>query len=331
MRDRLGRMIDYVRISVTDRCNLRCVYCMPENGVQLQRKEEILTFDEIVRVCRLFASMGIRFIRLTGGEPLIRYQITDLIQQIKAVDGIEKVTLTTNGVLLADMADALIESGIDGINVSLDSMDREQFQAITRYDMLSRVLQGIDLMSEKEIPIKINCVTICQGKGHERAEDEERLIKVAELAKDRAIDVRMIELMPIGYGVNYQFIEEDRIRQLLQERYGMLQPFEEICGNGPGTYYTIDGFVGRIGFISAISHKFCNSCNRIRLTSQGFLKSCLQYDIGTDLRGLLRNGGTDQEIEMAIHQSIMMKPEGHRFWQTAVDQTEHACMSQIGG
>lgn len=331
MLDALGRNIDYVRISVTDRCNLRCIYCMPENGMQMSRHEDLLTYDEIARVCRIFASMGIRYIRITGGEPLVRRDITELIHDIKSVDGIEKVTLTTNGILLEQMLPELKRSGLDGVNVSLDSVDRGTYAEMTRCDMLPKVLSGIDAALAYDVPLKINCVSMRRSKGRERQDAVERLLQVAELARERMIDVRFIELMPIGYGKELDYFGEEEIKQFLEERFGTLRVDEKVRGNGPGHYYTIDDFSGKIGFISAMSHKFCDSCNRVRLTSQGYLKSCLQYHIGTDLRELLRNGSGDDEIAEAARQAILNKPAGHRFRQALVEKEERSCMSQIGG
>lgn len=331
MLDAMGREIDYLRISVTDRCNLRCVYCMPENGIQMSKHEDILTYDEIKRLCIIFSSMGVKYIRITGGEPLVRRNITELIKEIKAVKGIEKVTLTTNGVLLESLLPKLYESGIDGINVSLDSMDRETYAKMTRCDVLPQVLNGIKCAYDMKIPLKINCVSMQKVKGSSGLEDAERILQVAEYAKNHTVDIRFIELMPIGYGKESEFLSEDEIKRMLESKYGVLTCDEKIRGNGPGHYYSIDGFAGRIGFISAMSHKFCDSCNRVRLTSQGYLKSCLQYNIGTDLRELLRNQGTDEEIEAAARLAIQNKPAGHQFRETVIEKAECSCMSQIGG
>ncbi|MDO5573654.1 MAG: GTP 3',8-cyclase MoaA [bacterium] len=331
MLDALGREIDYVRISVTDRCNLRCIYCMPEDGIQMMRHEDILTYDEIVRVCRIFAAMGIKYIRITGGEPLVRRDIIRLLKSIKAVKGIEKVTLTTNGVLLSGMIQDLKDSDIDGINISLDSLDRETYAHMTRYDCLQQVIEGIDEALRLQIPVKINCVSMRDQAGNGVLDAAERIRQVAELARDRKMDVRFIELMPIGYGKQYGYLPEDEIKDILSERFGILTEDDESRGNGPGHYYTLAGFAGKIGFISAMSHQFCQTCNRVRLTSQGYLKSCLQYNIGTDLREKLRSNGRDEEIEALIRQAILDKPEKHQFREAVTDQAERSCMSQIGG
>ncbi len=331
MLDALGRTIDYVRISVTDRCNLRCVYCMPEDGIRMSRHEDILTYDEITRVCRIFASMGIKYIRITGGEPLVRRDITELIRDIKAVEGIERVTLTTNGVLLDRLLPELKRGGIDGINVSLDSMDQQAYAAITRCDALQQVLTGIDAAMRLQVPLKINCVSMRGDGSHIGQDTKDRILQVAELARERAVDVRFIELMPIGYGKELDYLSEEEIKGILGQHFGVLSEDAGMRGNGPGHYYTLEGFAGRIGFISAMSHKFCDACNRVRLTSQGYLKSCLQYNIGTDLRALLRDRSTDEAIAAAVRQAILDKPAGHQFREVLVEKAERSCMSQIGG
>ena len=331
MLDASGREIDYVRISVTDRCNLRCIYCMPEDGIQMMQHEDILTYDEIVRVCRIFAVMGIKYIRLTGGEPLVRRDMLRLIKSIKAVEGIEKVTLTTNGVLLSGMIQDLKDSGIDGINISLDSLDRETYTHMTRYDCLQQVMEGINEALRLQIPVKINCVSMRDQAENGIQNAADRILQVAELARDRKMDVRFIELMPIGHGKQYGYLPEDEIKDILSKRFGMLTEDDEYRGNGPGHYYRLEGFAGRIGFISAMSHQFCQTCNRVRLTSQGYLKSCLQYNVGTDLREKLRSNSTDEEIAASIRQAILEKPEKHQFRETVIDQAERSGMSQIGG
>ena len=324
MIDAQGRTIDYVRISVTDRCNLRCVYCMPENGIPMATHEELLSFEEIERLCRIFAEVGIRKVKLTGGEPLVRKDFVELVRKIKAIDGIEKVTLTTNGVLLEEKMEELASAGINGINISLDTLNPKIFEEITRRDVFSEVYRGIQkALSYPDISLKLNCLPL--------GLEQQNLEEIAGLAKDNRIHVRFIEVMPIGQGKNYKFLSETQIIEMLEKKYGEMVPFEEKLGYGPGHYYSIEGFQGKIGFISAISHKFCGSCNRIRLTAEGYLKSCLQYDTGRDLRKLLRTGATDEVIKEAIVQGIEEKPIEHIFLSGHIDQEEHHTMSQIGG
>lgn len=334
MQDTYERKIDYVRISITDRCNLRCVYCMPEEGVTSVPHTKILRYDEIVHLCQIFASLGVTKIKLTGGEPLVRKNIQALISDIKAVEGIQKVTLTTNGILLEELADALVVAGIDAVNVSLDTLDAEHFSAITRGGDVERVRNGImKMLSHPEVPLKVNCVP--------NDISDEEIIEVARLAKENQIHVRFIELMPIGTGKELiqehkeVYDQETRIKHLLEKEFGILKFYNQVLGNGPSQYWSIEGFQGKIGFISAISHKFCDQCNRVRVTAEGYLKTCLQYEVGEDLFPLLREGGTDEEIEMLIRKAISRKPKAHEFLEEEIQkghgEKEHKSMSQIGG
>lgn len=325
MIDGYGRIIDYVRISITDRCNLRCVYCMPEDGVEVVSHSEILSFDEICRLAEIFVEMGIRKIKLTGGEPFARLGVPKLTKQLKAIPGIEQVTLTTNGVQLAQQMDALAEAGIDGINLSLDTKNPEIFSQITRRDSFGKVMEGFEKALEyPQIPLKINCVPMgIPGQD---------IIGLAEFAKDYPVHVRYIEMMPIGLGKQYEGSTEDEILSELQKKYGEYKKFDGTLGNGPGHYYEFPGFAGKIGFISAVSHKFCDSCNRVRLTAQGYLKTCLQYDVGVDLKHLLREGASREEILHAAQDAIRRKPASHRFAQQQPEEHgEMKMMSQIGG
>ena len=324
LKDSFGRNIDYLRLSITDRCNLRCVYCMPEEGVEMITHTDVLRYDEMIRICRLMAELGMKKIKVTGGEPLARKGVESLIRDLKQMDGIEKVTLTTNGVELAGKISALHEAGVDGINISLDTLDRELFREITRRDVLEKVLEGIDaVLQYPDIPLKINCVPM--GK------EEQDLVKLAGLAKDKMLHVRFIEMMPIGTGKDYCFLSEGDIRRQLEAVYGPMKPYKKVQGNGPCQYYELEGFQGKIGFISAISHKFCDECNRIRLTSQGFLKTCLQYNKGKDLRTLMREGASDEVIKAAIMEAIEAKPRAHQFHDAQIVEENSMGMSQIGG
>ena len=326
MIDRCGRNIDYLRISVTDRCNLRCIYCMPEEGIRLTGRENILQEPEIIRVCRVMAELGIKKIKITGGEPLVRPRMPGLIHQIKAIPGIEKVTLTTNGILLKKQMKELAEAGLDSLNISLDTLDREGSLKITRRDLLDDTLAGIkEAMKYPNVQLKINCVPL--------GIEEQNLCEIAQFAHKYPVLVRFIEMMRIGYGSYFTGMSQENIVCLLEEKFGILSPYEGLpLGNGPCKYYTVDGFQGKIGFISAISHKFCSECNRIRLTSQGYLKTCLQYTAGRDLREALRNDGTDEELKEIIKAALSEKPDGHHFREKVkADDTESLCMSQIGG
>lgn len=326
MIDGFGRNIDYIRISVTDRCNLRCVYCMPEEGIESIPHQEILRFQEIVRVCRIMAANGIHKVKLTGGEPLVRRRITELIRELKEIPGIDNVTITTNGVLLEEMYDDLVDAGIDAITVSLDTLDPDMYRQIARRDEAARVRRGIDAALKKgRVPLKINCVPVM-------GMEKQQLVDIARLAKDRRVHVRFIEMMPIGMGSQFPFVREDELRQQLERELGTFTPCNDVPGNGPCHYFAVDGFLGRIGFISAVSHKFCSECNRIRLTADGFLKTCLQYDCGVELKPLLRSGGSDEELERAIRSALEEKPLGHNFGGSVnADERELRTMSQIGG
>lgn len=324
MKDGYGRVIDYVRVSVTDRCNLRCVYCMPEDGVQSLPHKAILTYDEIERICRVMAKLGVKKIKLTGGEPLVRKDLPELVRAIKVLPGIEKVTITTNGVLLAEQMDSLAAAGIDAVNISMDTTDPELFARVTRIGRIDAVMNGLKAaLAYPEIPVKINCVPVTSEK--------ENFVNMARLAKDYPVHVRFIEIMPIGYGKQFEFHKEASIRAVLEKEFGEFTPCREVLGNGPCHYYNVEGFQGKIGFISSISHKFCEQCNRVRLTAEGFLKTCLQYETGHDLRAVLRGGGSDEELKTVICETIAGKPISHNFNEEKIAPEECRSMSQIGG
>jgi cyclic pyranopterin phosphate synthase len=324
MIDQYGRTIDYLRISLTDRCNLRCTYCMPEEGIQQVSHEEILTYDEIVRICRCMTTLGIRHIRLTGGEPLVRKNCETLVAMLKALPGIETVAMTTNGLLLKDRIEALTEAGLDAVNISLDTLNPEQFHRITRRDRLDDALAGLQAaFSCPQLTVKVNCVPVIEQK--------ENYIALAALAKEHPLYIRFIEQMPIGCGGKKTLWDEASLRDVLEKAYGPMTPTQEHPGNGPGRYYEINGFQGRIGFVSAVSHKFCQACNRLRLTATGALKGCLQYQEDVDLRALLRSGCSDETLTGQIREVIWNKPSGHHFYNEATDHDEQHAMSQIGG
>ena len=325
MTDNQGRTIDYLRISVTDRCNLRCVYCMPEEGMENIPHDRIMTYDEILRVCRILAEHGLKKIKITGGEPLVRKNVVWLIKELKKISGITNVTITTNGVLLTEQYEALVEAGIDAITVSLDTLDAEVYRQITRRDELSRVLEGIRLAAEQgKVRLKINCVPVL-------GTEKQGILELMEYIRNYDIDLRFIEMMPIGLGKQYEGQSEEAVLRELKLRFGECQNSENVPGNGPGHYYQFEGFCGKIGFISAVSHKFCDSCNRIRLISGGFLKPCLQYETGTDLKKLLRQNESEACIRAAIEDTIRKKPHGHQFGKKQDGNTENRMMWQIGG
>ena len=307
MIDGYGRTIDYVRISVTDRCNLRCVYCMPEEGVGSISHEEILRFGEIERVCQILAENGIQKIKLTGGEPLVRRRLPELAAALKRIPGIKSLTITTNGVLLEEMYDALADAGVDSVTISLDTLDASVYRQLTRRDEIEAVRRGLRTAIQKgRMQIKINCVPVL-------GIEEQKLLEVAELAKNHNVHVRFIEMMPIGMGTQFAFVKEDALKHALEEAFGTFIPCGDVAGNGPCHYFAVPGF-------------------QIRLTSEGFLKTCLQYDNGVELKTILRGGGTDEDLRRAIGQALAEKPKGHSFEKkTEFTDREHRGMSQIGG
>lgn len=307
MRDGFGRQIEYIRVSVTDRCNLRCIYCMPREGVPSVPHREILTFDEICRLCRAAAGLGISRVKLTGGEPLVRKGVEVLVKELKRLPGIEQVTLTTNGTLLRDQLEGLTAAGLDAVNISLDTLDRERYSQVTRGGRLEDAEAGIQAaLACPGLPVKINCVPLGGG-------EEEDVIRLAELARTYPLDVRFIEMMPIGLGKQFTGSKGSQIKGLLESRFGQASPYGKPLGNGPAEYVIFPGFQGRIGFISALTHKFCRTCNRLRLTSEGILKPCLQYGNGIDVKALLRSGAPDKKIAEAVRNAILSKPACHQF------------------
>lgn len=325
MLDKQGRNIDYIRISVTDRCNLRCRYCMPEEGVKQVCHDHILRFDEILRLVNIFAQLGIKKVKLTGGEPLVRKGLPSLVADIKKIKGIEQVTLTTNGLLLEDNLQSLVDAGLDGVNISLDTLSDDTYREITRNDGLEKVLAALDACSSfTQLRVKINAVTLADYNMGE-------IETLAELARNRNIDVRFIELMPMGLGRDFRGYRQELILERLTAAFGQPVISAESHGNGPAVYCKFSGFKGNVGFISALSHTFCGTCNRIRLTSEGFLKPCLNYAEGADLRAVLRGGAGDETIKTIIKESILNKPSGHSFGRESELKKDLRKMSDIGG
>ena len=321
MRDSTQREIDYLRISVTDRCNLRCVYCMPEDGVPCLAHSDILSYETIIRLCRVFASLGVSKIKLTGGEPLVRRGLPHLVEQLKAIDGIRSVTLTTNGVLLEEQLPDLICAGLNGVNISLDTLDPARFHTITRRDALPRVLAGLRAaLAADGLNVKLNCVPTL--------ENQSDWVPLAALSQDSRLAVRFIELMPVGLGASLQRQDEAQVRAVLEAVFGPMQPTAGPSGNGPCRYFRPEGFTGSIGFISALTHTFCRRCNRVRLTANGFLKTCLQYETGVALRPLLEQGAEDDALRRAILDAVRDKPAHHHFAEGG-RQLSH--MNEVGG
>ena len=324
MLDQYGRNIDYMRLSITDRCNLRCRYCMPQGVTCPESHDDILRYEEILRICRAALALGIAKFKITGGEPLVRKGCVDLIAELKALPGTEQVTLTTNGLLLQEKLDSLCAAGLDAVNISLDTLDTEKFRAITGYSEFSAAALRalLENCCTRGLCTKLNAVLL--------EENRDEVADLAALAEDFPVDVRFIELMPIGFGGSLTRVSPDEVLDTLRARWPDLHPTEEKRGNGPAHYYASERLQGRIGLIDAVSHAFCAGCNRVRLTSTGQLKPCLSFDSTADLRALLRAGCTDEELKSALEQAIYRKPRAHSF-ERREEMTERRTMSQIGG
>ena len=323
MLDRYGRVINYLRISVTDRCNLRCCYCMPE-GVQDVGMKNILTFEEIWEIVRTGVSLGITHIRITGGEPLVRKGCVNLIRGIREIPGVETITMTTNGVLLGNYAKQLKEAGVDGVNISLDTLDPEEFFKITGKRELQEVLAGIRVAKTAGLPVKLNAVN----------RKELDPIPLVRYAQEENLPIRFIEMMPVGYGKKYVGRSNEELRETLEAVCGNAECMtnrEELSrmGSGPAVYYQFSDLKVPVGFISAIHGKFCDTCNRVRLTAEGYLKLCLCYDEGEDLRRVLHEG-EKENLRTIMEQTIFRKPAAHCFEHPA-EMTETHEMVKIGG
>ena len=326
MLDQFGRTIDYMRVSITDRCNLRCRYCMPD-GISLVSMREIMTYEEIVETCAAAVRLGIRNIKITGGEPLARLGCAGLIASLKKVTGVEQVTMTTNGVLLKKYLPELLAAGLDAVNISLDTLDPAKFERITGRNMLSEVLDSIDAALDSGLRTKINVVL-------QQDVNDDEWFPLASLAEYKMLDVRFIEMMPIGYGKNVTGISNDILRARFSASFPEIEIDPSVHGNGPAEYVRIPGWMGSIGFISAIHGKFCGSCSRVRLTSRGRLKPCLCYGETIDLLPLLRTGTRGAErkeaLTEALRSGIFQKPGQHCFEDPEM-VTETGRMADIGG
>jgi molybdenum cofactor biosynthesis protein A, bacterial len=326
--DSYGRSIKSLRISVTDKCNFRCTYCMPAEGLPWLKKAQILTYEEIVRITQIAVNMGIEQVRLTGGEPLARRDLPDLVRQLNTIDGLRSLSLTTNGFLLKQMAGALAEAGLTRINVSLDSLIPEKFAQITRRDQLTAVLEGLaELERYPSIhPIKINAVAL-------RNFTEEEVLPFAELARRKAYSVRWIEFMPLDADQIWR--KEDiltgaEIKALIEATYGPLQALPMDHPAETARRYTFSDGVGEIGFINPVSEPFCSSCDRIRLTADGQLRTCLFATEETDLRSVLRSGADDEAIAQTIRQAVWHKELKHYIGDKRFKRANRS-MSMIGG
>ena len=309
MIDGYNRNINYLRISITDRCNLRCSYCMPKEGVSVLGHEDVLRYEEILRIVKVAVSLGISKVRITGGEPLVRRGVVDFIASLAEISGLTDISLTTNGILLAPFAAPLLAAGIKRINISLDSLNEAKYQRITRGGDLNAVLRGIEAVHQAGFyPVKINTVVI-------KGVNDDEIIDFARLTLHKPFQIRFIELMPMGQaglGCEDKYISNEVILERIKSVY-RLEPGGDGKNNtdGPARMYRIEGGLGKVGFISPISHHFCESCNRLRLTADGHLRACLLQDKDVDLRDALRDGCPDGELQGLMSGVIAAKPGKH--------------------
>jgi cyclic pyranopterin phosphate synthase len=326
LKDSFGRTINNMRISVTDRCNFRCHYCMPEEGMVWMKKDELLSFEEITRIVGIVARLGVNKIRLTGGEPLMRKELHHLVKQISNVDGIHDIALTTNGYFLKEQAAGLNDAGLTRMTVSMDSLDVLTFAEVTRRDYFDKVWEGLETLQTLQLsPIKINVVLMRGVNDHE-------IEKFAELARTKPFIVRFIEYMPIGAGDTWDYSKVVPTREIIsriERQFPKLVPIE-YHGSQPADRFRFEDGAGELGFISSVSEPFCSHCNRIRITSDGKLRTCLFSLHETDLKLMLRSGMTDETISDAIVEAVWKKEEGHLINQPGFVKPERT-MSQIGG
>jgi cyclic pyranopterin phosphate synthase len=324
--DGFNRPITYLRVSVTDKCNLRCVYCMPESGLPWLRREEILSYEEVAEIVRAAAAVGVRSIRLTGGEPLLRRNLSRLVAAIASTPGIEDVALSTNGLLLEAQLPELVAAGLRRVNVSLDTLREDRFREIARRPGLEHVLHAIDAaIACGLVPVKINCVVM-------RGKNDDELEAFAELTRERPVFVRFIEVMPVHENAGLQrdaYVSSDEILERIGAN-GELRPVIGPSGNGPARYLAFPGAAGAVGVISPLSHDYCERCNRVRLTADGRLRLCLFGDYALDLRSPLRNGATTGEIASLLRSAMLIKPERHHL-QLGETSSRMRAFSEIGG
>jgi cyclic pyranopterin phosphate synthase len=327
LRDSYGRVADDLRISVTDRCNFRCIYCMPAEGLKWLAREDILRFEEIHRLARLFVERyGVRTIRLTGGEPLVRVKIEELVAMIDSIDPSLDITMTTNGVLLRQKANLLKEAGLKRVNISLDTLHMDRFQEIARREAFDRTMDGILAAEEAGLsPIKLNMVVM-------KGQNDDEVVDFARLARQRGYDVRFIEFMPLdadGIWSNDLVVPSRRIQEQIEDLFPLVAINED--RPGPAVKYRFaDGAPGGVGFISSVSQAFCTTCNRIRLTAEGGLRTCLFSLQETPLRDLMRSGASDDTVARVIEKAVWLKEEGHLINKEGFVKPAKS-MSQIGG
>lgn len=326
LADAFARRVTYLRVSVTDRCNLRCTYCMPEAGLPWIPKAEILSFEEIETIVAAAASVGVRSIRLTGGEPLVRRDLPELVRRLAAIDGIDDISLSTNGLLLAEQCAELALAGLRRANVSLDTLREDRFLAIARRPGLDRVLAGIDAAIAAGLaPLKINCVVM-------RGQNDDELVDFANLTRERAVFVRFIEMMPVVENAGVQASAYLSATEMLARigAHGDLLPAAGPGGNGPARYFAFPGALGAVGVISPLSHDYCETCNRVRLTADGRLRLCLFGDHEIDLRTPVRAGASRDALAELFRGGMLIKPERHHL-QLGEAGSRMRAFSEIGG
>jgi len=326
--DSYGRRIKNMRISITDKCNFRCTYCMPAEGLPWLKKAEILSYEEIERIARVAASIGIEQIRLTGGEPLVRRDVPELVRQLHKIEGLHSLSITTNGILLKQQAAALAEAGLTRINVSLDSLIREKFAQLTRRDQFTRVLEGLEELEKYPSihPIKVNAVAI---KGY----SEEEVLDFVHLARRKAYVIRWIEFMPLDADQIWRkedILTGGELKAIIEAEYGPLVPITSGDPSETARRYTFSDGIGEVGFINPVSEPFCSTCDRIRLTADGQLRTCLFSTEETDLRAVLRSGASDEELIQAIRQAVWNKELKHYIGDKRFKRANRS-MSMIGG
>ncbi len=325
--DTFGRVHTNLRISVTDRCNIRCFYCMPEHNVQFKPRSEILTFEEIVRFTKITAGLGVNKIRLTGGEPLVRQNLDQLVRAIRGIDRIDDIALTTNGILLADQAEALKSAGLDRLNISLDTLDPDTFFKISRRSGLDAVLAGIEAAQQCQFKkIRLNAIAITQLT-------ESSILPLATFARERRLELRFIEFMPLDADDAWsqdQVLTGQKIRSMIESEFGPLVPKTDVDPSQPSTDYSYTDLDLCVGFINPVSQPFCGSCNRLRLTAEGQIRNCLFSTVEWDARKMMRSGGSDADIARLLVECISRKKKGHGIDSVEFDRPQRA-MYQIGG
>ncbi len=329
LTDSFARRINYLRVSITDRCNFRCTYCMPNEGIAFNGREALLTFEEIERLVEIFAGLGVVRVRITGGEPTVRAGVVDVISRIASVDGIEEVVMTTNAVLLGGLARPLAAAGLVGVNVSLDTVDAGRFRELTRRGDLAQVIAGIDAALDAGLRVKLNAVALPET-------DAAEISAICAFAWERGIVPRFIEHMPMSAGSLYSNagprLDAQTIRVRVEAAFGgSLSPVPSEDVTGPARYWMVGGDIRRrFGIISAMTEHFCDTCNRLRMSATGDLHACLAYDDATSLRDVMRAGATNEEVRQAIVTTVQGKRRGHEFEMTGGGApTKH--MVSIGG